>query len=133
MISTYQTSKLESIDRRLLRGLYQRNLRDFDEDINDFTQNKSLLMRLKSNLIPAGNGADTERLATDSEYQASPPPRRPHQYDRQAESFDSSVNTTISQFPELQHKKTKRARLPKHEVSEVNLSDEEDHKDSMDE
>ncbi len=33
-------------DRRLLRGLFIKNLKDFDEDYQDFVQGKSLFERL---------------------------------------------------------------------------------------
>jgi hypothetical protein len=35
MVTSYQSVKLKSIDRRLLRGLFLRNLKDFDEDYKE--------------------------------------------------------------------------------------------------
>ena len=42
---------LETIDRRLLRGLYVKNLNDFDEELEDQSHNVTLLSRLKKNLM----------------------------------------------------------------------------------
>eukprot|EP00347_Sterkiella_histriomuscorum_P013629 403363988 len=52
MVTSYKNQKLEEIDRRLLRGLFLRNLRDFDEDQRDRNQYKSLLERLTYAMIP---------------------------------------------------------------------------------
>jgi hypothetical protein len=35
MLATYSRKKIGNLDRRILRGLYLRNLNDFDEEIND--------------------------------------------------------------------------------------------------
>ena len=51
MINSFRKSKLDTIDRRLLRGLFLRQLKDFDEDEIEKLQNKSLLMRLKNAII----------------------------------------------------------------------------------
>ena len=42
MLATYAGKKISFIDRRLFRGLYIRNLNDFDEEIRDKNQNMSL-------------------------------------------------------------------------------------------
>jgi hypothetical protein len=47
MITSYKDTKLKTIDRRLFRGLFMRNLKDFDEDYKEKMSNRSLLMRLK--------------------------------------------------------------------------------------
>lgn len=47
MIKSYEGTKLKSIDRRIFRGLFIRNLKDFDEDYKEKIANKTLLMRLK--------------------------------------------------------------------------------------
>jgi hypothetical protein len=39
------------VDRRLLRGLYVKNLKDFDEELEDQSYNVTLLARLKKNLM----------------------------------------------------------------------------------
>ena len=46
MMTSYKNSKLKMFDRRLLRGLFIKNLKDFDEDYQDFVQGKSLFERL---------------------------------------------------------------------------------------
>ncbi len=43
MVSTYQGKRLETTDRRILRGLYLRKLRDYDEEIIEKQLNMSLL------------------------------------------------------------------------------------------
>lgn len=35
MMTSYKNSKLKIFDRRLLRGLFIKNLKDFDEDYKD--------------------------------------------------------------------------------------------------
>ena len=35
MITSFKDSKLKEIDKRLLRGLFIRKLKDFDEDFNE--------------------------------------------------------------------------------------------------
>ena len=47
MIMSYKHQKIEDIDRRLFRGLFMRNLKDFDEEYKEKISNKSLMMRLK--------------------------------------------------------------------------------------
>ncbi len=50
MMVSYKNARLETFDRRLLRGLFIKNLKDFDEDYQELIQNKSLLERLKGAL-----------------------------------------------------------------------------------
>jgi hypothetical protein len=50
MMVSYKNAKLKTFDRRLLRGLFIKNLKDFDEDYQELIQNKSLLERLKGAL-----------------------------------------------------------------------------------
>lgn len=35
MMMSYQNTKIKNIDRRLFRGLFMRNLKDFDEDYKE--------------------------------------------------------------------------------------------------
>lgn len=51
MIMSYKDTKIQDIDRKLFRGLFMRNLKDFDEDYKEKISNKSLLMRLKQAMI----------------------------------------------------------------------------------
>jgi hypothetical protein len=46
MISDYRSTKIKSIDRRLLRGIFVRNLKEFDEDHLDKMQNLTLVERM---------------------------------------------------------------------------------------
>jgi hypothetical protein len=50
MVSTYREHRLRTFDRRLIRGLFLRNLKDFDEDYYEMLANKSLLDRIKGAL-----------------------------------------------------------------------------------
>ncbi|TNV83870.1 hypothetical protein FGO68_gene6300 [Halteria grandinella] len=51
MMANYRGNQLEVFDRRILRGLYQRRLRDYDEELIDQSKNISLLMRLKTDIL----------------------------------------------------------------------------------
>ncbi|CDW79542.1 UNKNOWN [Stylonychia lemnae] len=51
MVQSYKNQKLKELDKRLLRGLFIRKLKDFDEDLQDKLKNKTLLMRLSEILI----------------------------------------------------------------------------------
>ena len=46
LIESYKGHKIKAIDRRLIRGLFLRNLKDFDEDYREKVQDKSLLERV---------------------------------------------------------------------------------------
>lgn len=50
MISSYKNKEIGQIDKNLLRGLYIPKLKDFDEDIKEVNQNKTLFQRLKRDL-----------------------------------------------------------------------------------
>jgi hypothetical protein len=51
MIMTYkEAEELGETDRRLLRGLYLKRLKDFDDQMQDQNANMTLLERLKSRL-----------------------------------------------------------------------------------
>ncbi|CDW71370.1 UNKNOWN [Stylonychia lemnae] len=51
MVQSYKSQKLEDLDKRLLRGLFIRKLKDFDEDEQEKLKNKTLLMRVRDVLI----------------------------------------------------------------------------------
>jgi len=46
LIGSYREHKVKAIDRRLIRGLFMRNLKDFDEDHRERFKDKSLLERV---------------------------------------------------------------------------------------
>lgn len=46
MIMNYKDQRLNEIDRRLLRGLFVKHLRDFDEEMKERNKKKSLVERL---------------------------------------------------------------------------------------
>ncbi|TNV85532.1 hypothetical protein FGO68_gene3405 [Halteria grandinella] len=50
MVNTYREHRLRTFDKRLVRGLFLRNLKDFDEDYYEMLANKSLLERIKGAL-----------------------------------------------------------------------------------
>jgi len=51
IMSSYVGEPLKDTDRRLLRGLYRRKLRDFDEDQAERNQSRSLIERLRGENI----------------------------------------------------------------------------------
>ncbi|CDW73064.1 UNKNOWN [Stylonychia lemnae] len=51
MIKAFQGKKLKNIEKNLMRGVFQRKIKDFQEDQNDQNENKTLLQRLHDNLI----------------------------------------------------------------------------------
>lgn len=50
MVNSYQDNKLEDIDKKLVRGVYLRNIKDFKEDYDEQMLNKTLLDRLKEDM-----------------------------------------------------------------------------------
>jgi hypothetical protein len=69
---------LDTTDRRLLRGIYIKKLKDFDEELEDQSYNVTLLSRLKKNLMnlemftdpsprKAGNNGSMEESYLSSE------------------------------------------------------------------
>lgn len=46
MMNEFQNAKLTDTDRNLMRGIFVRKLKDFQEDYRDRMENKTLLMRL---------------------------------------------------------------------------------------
>jgi hypothetical protein len=55
IMSSYVNQPLKETDRRLLRGLYRRKLRDFDEDQALKNQRMSLIERLRENIVLEGD------------------------------------------------------------------------------
>lgn len=47
MMNSYKGIKLKDIDKKLIKGLFIRNIKEFDEDEKEKWANKSLLQRLK--------------------------------------------------------------------------------------
>ena len=64
MINSYRSQKLDLVDKRLLRGVFIKKIKEFEEDYQDKIQNKSLLDRLKEAMIDnynlPDNGGDKE-------------------------------------------------------------------------
>jgi len=50
MITSYADTPLEALDRKMIRGIYIRNIKDFQEDYEETMNNKTLLMRLKKDM-----------------------------------------------------------------------------------
>jgi hypothetical protein len=48
MMKAFENKKLKFIERNLMRGVFQRKLKDFQEELLDQAENKSLLERLKA-------------------------------------------------------------------------------------
>jgi len=51
IVETYKGEELTLTDRRILRGIYKRNLKDFDEDLVDKAQNLTLFRRLQESFF----------------------------------------------------------------------------------
>ena len=51
MVTQLKEKNLETVDRRLLRGLYFKNLKAFDEELEDQSHNVTLLSRLRKNIM----------------------------------------------------------------------------------
>ena len=65
MIGTYQDAQLKSLDKKLIKGLFVRNQRDFDEDMLEQSQNKTLLMRLTNNQLERGGDSNNTVIEND--------------------------------------------------------------------
>jgi len=50
MINSYADYPLDNLDRKLIRGICIRNIKDFQEDYEETMSNKTLLMRLKKDM-----------------------------------------------------------------------------------
>ncbi len=46
IISNYKNERINETDRRIIRGLFIKNLKDFDEDFREKMKNKPLIERL---------------------------------------------------------------------------------------
>eukprot|EP00350_Pseudokeronopsis_sp_OXSARD2_P013434 CAMPEP_0170549354 /NCGR_PEP_ID=MMETSP0211-20121228/7509_1 /TAXON_ID=311385 /ORGANISM="Pseudokeronopsis sp., Strain OXSARD2" /LENGTH=69 /DNA_ID=CAMNT_0010855311 /DNA_START=277 /DNA_END=486 /DNA_ORIENTATION=- len=53
MIMWYLGRDISKKDRNLLRGLFKKKIKDFDENFRDKQENKTLMSRLKGNLVPS--------------------------------------------------------------------------------
>ncbi len=47
IVASYKNQKITEVDRRLIRGLFNKKLKDFDEDNREKMKNKPLIDRLK--------------------------------------------------------------------------------------
>jgi hypothetical protein len=68
MITSYKGTKLKTFDRRLLRGLFIKNLKDFDEEYKEQIQNMSLLDRIQGALLnqPSHKALEMHNKMNDS-------------------------------------------------------------------
>lgn len=46
MMMSYLGDKIKTVDKNLMRGVFLRKIRDFDEEIKEYIENKTLLNRL---------------------------------------------------------------------------------------
>jgi len=51
MMLSYYKQKIGPIDQKLLRGVFTRKIKDFDEDFKEFMENRSLMTRLHTSLF----------------------------------------------------------------------------------
>ncbi|CDW83128.1 UNKNOWN [Stylonychia lemnae] len=66
MMKSFEGQKLKMIEKNLMRGVFQRKLKDFQEELIDQTENKTLLQRLHGQLMESAqkvriDGANTHR------------------------------------------------------------------------
>lgn len=66
MMKDYEGRKLKFIERNLMRGVFQRKLKDFQEESIDISQNKTLLSRLKDQFIISNGNLSKLKLAAKS-------------------------------------------------------------------
>ena len=85
IVSTYLDHPLDANDRRILRGLYQKKLKDFDEDQEQIRKRMSLLKRLKFSLALSDRHENSQRLPMT---QPDPP----------VSAYTSNTQTTMSNF-----------------------------------
>ncbi|CDW88099.1 accessory gland protein [Stylonychia lemnae] len=86
MMKSYEGQKLKSIDRNLMRGIFQRKLKDFQEELIDQTENKTLLQRLHGTLVES-----TQKLRLDK-YNRSNMMRKKNPQFFESESSPKSSN-----------------------------------------
>ena len=64
MMNQYNHTAINELDKRLLRGLFMKKIRDFDEEQRDKAQSQTLMSKLKKDrdiiLNEADFGGDTE-------------------------------------------------------------------------
>eukprot|EP00347_Sterkiella_histriomuscorum_P019663 403340763 len=65
MMGDYKGKKLKYMERNLMRGVFQRKLKDFQEELNDKAENVTLLERLKGQMFE-GDGHKVKELEKDS-------------------------------------------------------------------
>jgi hypothetical protein len=84
IVSSYLDHPLDANDRRILRGLYRKKLKDFDEDQEQIRKRMPLLRRLKFSLALSDRHENSQRLPT----QPDPP----------VSAYTSNTLTTMSNF-----------------------------------
>ena len=57
MIRSYVGKKVKSVDKNLLRGIFKRKLKDFDEDFRDNLGRTTLFDRLKGDAFYSNNNS----------------------------------------------------------------------------
>jgi len=51
MMNSYLKEKIRTVDKNLLRGVFLRKIKDFDEDYKEAMENKTLLSRLHGSMF----------------------------------------------------------------------------------
>eukprot|EP00347_Sterkiella_histriomuscorum_P023730 403333580 len=107
MINDYKGKKPKYMERNLMRGVFQRKLKDFQEELNDKAENYTLFQRLKGQMIEGDNHVENV-LEKDSMKR----PKNPF-------GKDSSSSSNSS---DDQAKKLKRSQKKSHLKKENNIN-----------
>ncbi|CDW86714.1 UNKNOWN [Stylonychia lemnae] len=72
MISQFKDQKLEPLELNLFRGVFQRRLKDFSDELNEIKENKILIKRMQTQItsfFQPQSGCDFEEEAYDLAYE----------------------------------------------------------------
>jgi hypothetical protein len=72
IVSSYKNHPLDTTDRRILRGLFRKRLKDFDEEHEQSWQKMALYRRLRRGLAMTENFDSSPRLMFNSKNPAEP-------------------------------------------------------------
>lgn len=68
MMMSYLKDKVKSVDKNLLRGVFLRKIKDFDEDYREAMENRTLLSRLHEKIIIGSSSqkSNSRKISSDS-------------------------------------------------------------------
>ena len=96
MIEDYRKRKLKEVDKKMLRSIFMRNIKDFDEDYNEHASQQSLLERLRGNLEPQPSDPSffNSNSSIDNTSLRRPSDQPYHQHHQKIEFDDYQINKT---------------------------------------